>query len=426
MCNIDEMKNRISCGLSDDRFIQLYGKDICLAGQRKRYCDALSRFEELFGEAEVSVFSAPGRTEIGGNHTDHQLGKVIAGALNVDAIAVAGRTDDAEVKVVSGDGPLITIDLKDLEPVVSEKGTTTALVKGVLQGLFLNGFTIGGFQAYVTSDVLIGSGISSSATFETLIGTVISGLYNDGTIPAQTIAMVGQYAENVYFGKPCGLMDQMASAVGSLVYIDFEKADAPVVERIDCDLSDSGYCLCITDTQSSHANCTEEYAAITAEMRKVAEFFGKEVLRQVEKEELFANLTKVREYVGDRAVLRAIHFMNENERVEGQAEALRKGDFAGFLKLVKASGDSSFKFLQNIYSNCDAEHQSISLALAVSESFLGNDGVCRVHGGGFAGTIQAYVKADRAEDYCRAMDDVFGEGACKIYQVRQFGGVKVF
>jgi len=425
MCNMGEMKNRISCGLSDDRFVQLYGKDICLDSQRKRYCDALSRFEELFGEAEVSVFSAPGRTEIGGNHTDHQLGKVIAGALNVDAIAVASRINYAEVKVVSGDGPLITIDLEDLGPKASERGTTIALIKGVLQGLFLNGFTIGGFQAYVTSDVLIGSGISSSAAFETLIGTVISGLYNDGTIPAQTIATVGQYAENVYFGKPCGLMDQMASAVGSLVYIDFEKADAPVVKRIDCDLSDFGYCLCITDTKSSHANCTEEYAAITAEMRRVAEFFGKEVLRQVEKEELYANFTKVREYVGDRAVLRAIHFMNENERVEGQAEALRKGDFAGFLKLVKASGDSSFKFLQNIYSNCDAEHQSISLALAVSESVLGDDGVCRVHGGGFAGTIQAFVKTDKADAYCKAMDDVFGEGACKIYQVRQFGGVKV-
>ena len=426
MCNIGEMKNRISCGLSDDRFVQLYGKDICLDGQRKRYCDALSRFEELFGEAEVSVFSAPGRTEIGGNHTDHQLGKVIAGALNVDAIAVVGRTDNAEIKVVSGDGPMITVRLTDLEPVASEKGTTTALIKGVLQGLSLRGYAIGGFQAYVTSDVLIGSGISSSAAFETLIGTVVSGLYNDGTIPAQTIAAVGQYAENVYFGKPCGLMDQMASAVGSLVYIDFEKSDAPVVERIDCDLSNFGYCLCITDTQSSHANCTEEYAAITAEMRKVAEFFGKEVLRQVKKEEVFANLVKVREYAGDRAVLRAIHFMNENERVEGQAEALRKGDFAGFLELVKASGDSSFKFLQNIYSNCDAEHQSISLALAVSESVLGDDGVCRVHGGGFAGTIQAFVKTDKSDAYCKAMDDVFGEGACKIYQVRQFGGVKVF
>lgn len=425
MCNMGEMKNRISCGMFDDRFVQLYGKDICLAGQRKRYCDALSRFEELFGEAEVSVFSAPGRTEIGGNHTDHQRGKVIAGALNVDAIAVAGRTDRAEVKVVSGDGPMITIDLTDLKPVASEKGTTIALIKGVLQGLSLHGFTIGGFQAYVTSDVLIGSGISSSAAFETLIGIVVSGLYNDGTIPAQTIAMVGQYAENVYFGKPCGLMDQMASAVGGLVCIDFEESDAPTVERISCDLSDFGYCLCITDTNSTHANCTEEYAAITAEMRKAAEFFGKEVLRQVEKEELFANIVKVREYAGDRAVLRAIHFMNENERVEGQAEALRKGDFAGFLKLVKASGDSSFKFLQNIYSNCEAEHQSISLALAVSESILGDDGVCRVHGGGFAGTIQAFVKTNKVEMYQSCMNEIWGEGACRICTIREIGGVKV-
>ncbi len=426
MTDIKELKDKISKGQFDKLLQELYVEEACLSYRRQRYAEALKKYETLFGSGEVSVFCAPGRTEIGGNHTDHQRGKVLAAALNVDAIAVAGKCDEEVVRIVSGEYPLITIPLNNLELKENKAGTTTALIKGVLSGLKAKGYVTGGFQAYITSDVLIGSGISSSAAFEVLIGTIVSGLYHNMQIPAEEIAKIGRYAENAYFGKPCGLMDQMASAVGGLVYIDFADMKEPVIERIEFDFGQCGYDICITDTRSSHADCTPEYAAIPAEMKNVAKVFGKEVLSEVTKEELFANIERVRKVTGDRAVLRALHFMLENERVELEVSALKKGDLTEFLKLVTSSGDSSFKYLQNVYINTDVAHQNVSLALAVSEAVLGENGVCRVHGGGFAGTIQAFVKRDAVEAYCKTMDDIYGEGACKVYQVRKFGGVRVF
>jgi len=329
------------------------------------------------------------------------------------------------VKVVSGDYPMITIDIHNLEKKESEEGTTTALIKGVLAGIQNQGGNIGGFCAYITSDVLIGSGLSSSAAFEVLIGNIVSGLYNNMDISPVHIAMIGQYAENVYFGKPSGLMDQMASAVGNLVHIDFADKKNPKIEAVSCDLKSYGYSLCITDTKGSHADLTDDYAAVPMEMKAAAKVFGKEVLHGVTLEELLEKCDKIRETAGDRAFLRAIHFVNENVRVQQEADALKNGDFAAFLQVVKASGDSSFKFLQNVYTTHSVQEQNVSVALAVSEAVLGENGVCRVHGGGFAGTIQAFVKNETVSAYKEAMEKIFGKTSCKVLKIRKYGGRKV-
>ena len=373
----------------------------------------------------MEIYSAPGRSEIGGNHTDHQHGEVLAASINNDAIAIVKKLEEPVVKIISDGYDLITITLDDLEKKTSEEGSTTSLIRGVLAGTREHGYAIGGFQAYVTSDVLIGAGLSSSAAFETIIGTILSGLYNDMSISAIEIAIIGQFAENIYFGKPCGLMDQMACSVGSLVHIDFANPEKPVVNRVEFDLDGHGYSLCITDTKGSHADLTADYAAVPEEMKKVAAYFGKEVLRDVTKQELFANLNNIREAVNDRAALRAIHFAEENERVQKEVDALQTDNFTDFLDIVKASGDSSFKYLQNVYTNHDIEHQNVSLALAASDSILGKDGVSRVHGGGFAGTIQAFVKNTAVQEYKHAMDAIFGEGSCNILKIRKYGGMKV-
>ncbi|MDE6760744.1 MAG: galactokinase [Lachnospiraceae bacterium] len=393
--------------------------------QTSRYINALQEYEKAFGSSEVEIYSAPGRSEIGGNHTDHQHGEVLAASINNDAIAIVKKLEEPVVKIISDGYDLITIPLDDLEKKNSEEGTTVSLIRGVLAGTREHGYTIGGFQAYVTSDVLIGAGLSSSAAFETIIGTILSGLYNDMSISAIEIAIIGQFAENIYFGKPCGLMDQMACSVGSLVHIDFADPEKPVVNRVEFDLDGHGYSLCITDTKGSHADLTADYAAVPEEMKKVAAYFGKEVLRDVTKKELFANLNNIREAVNDRAALRAIHFNEENERVQKEVSALQADNFMDFLDTVKASGDSSFKYLQNVYTNHDVEHQNVSIALAASDSILGKDGVSRVHGGGFAGTIQAFVKNTAVQEYKNAMDAIFGEGSCNILKIRKYGGMKV-
>lgn len=393
--------------------------------QTNRYISALQEYEKAFGIENVEIYSAPGRSEIGGNHTDHQHGEVLAAAINDDAIAIVRKLNEPVVKVISDGYSLITISLNDLERKESEAESTTALIKGVLAGMQNRHYNIGGFQAYITSDVLIGAGLSSSAAFETLIGTILSGLYNNMQVPATTIAMIGQYAENVYFGKPCGLMDQMACSVGSLVHIDFANPDKPVVEKVEFDLDVYGYSLCITDTKGSHADLTADYAAVPTEMKKAAAVFGKEVLHDVSKTELFANLNKVREATGDRAALRAIHFVEENERVRVETAALKTGNITEFFENVKASGDSSFKYLQNVYSNSKIDQQNVSIALAVSDSILGKNGVSRVHGGGFAGTIQAFVANFAVSGYQKAMDNIFGEGSCSILKIRKYGGMRV-
>ena len=425
MMTTENMKELFKNGAKDELLMDIYLDEAKLTYQRERYAAAIEQFEKLYGAAEVSIYSAPGRSEIGGNHTDHQNGEVLAASVNLDAIAIVEKTDDGLVKVVSGDYPMITVDVNDLEKKDSEEGTTLSLIKGVLAGIKERGGNVGGFKAYVTSDVLIGAGLSSSAAFETIIGTITSGLYNDMTISAVDIAIIGQYAENVYFGKPCGLMDQTASSVGNLVHIDFADKANPVIEEVSCDLGKYGYSLCITDTKGSHANLTPDYAAIPTEMRAAAAVFGKEVLHGVTMEELIEKSAEVRAAAGDRALLRAIHFVSENVRVQQEVAALKAEDFEGFLRVVKASGDSSYKFLQNVYTNSDVQHQNVSVALAISETILGDNGVCRVHGGGFAGTIQAFVKNEAVAEYKATMDNVFGDGSCQVLKIRKYGGMKV-
>lgn len=412
-------------GYYDATLLDVYGDERKTAEQRQRYEKSVKAFQERFGEQDIAVFSAPGRSEIGGNHTDHQHGEVLAASINLDTIGVVSRREDGCVLIASDGYADIDIRVSELSLAGEEKGTSSALVKGVLAGLKERGYIIGGFNAYVTSDVLIGAGLSSSAAYETLIGTIISGLYHEMKIDPIEIAMIGQYAENVYFGKPCGLMDQMACSVGNLVHIDFKDPTEPRVEKVEFDMNRYGYSLCITDTKGSHADLTEDYAAVPKEMKAVAEAFGKEVLVDITCEQLLAEMDKVRRQCGDRAVLRTLHFLNENIRVQKEVRALGAEDVNAFFALVKESGDSSYKYLQNVYSNNDVQHQNVSLALALSDMYLKDKGVSRVHGGGFAGTIQAFVRNEDVEGYRKYMNAVFGENACSILKIRKYGGMKV-
>ncbi|MCR5250520.1 MAG: galactokinase [Lachnospiraceae bacterium] len=421
--NMTELKQQLESGNYPAIFSDIYAGEE--KDQAKRYAKALDAFREAFGGGEVLVFSAPGRSEIAGNHTDHQHGEVLAASIDLDAIGIVRKKDDGKVNLISEGFPMVTIDCADLSVRSEEEGTTAGLIRGVLAGLSERGHLVGGFDAYVTSKVLIGAGLSSSAAFETLVGTIESGLYNEGLISATTIAMIGQYAENVYFGKPCGLMDQMACSVGSLVHIDFADPSDPKTEQVLFDFSAAGYRLCITDTKGSHADLTPDYAAVPAEMKAVAACFGKEVLRDVDENELMADLPAIREKCGDRAVLRAMHFYEENRRVQQDVQALRAGDMEAFLSGVRASGASSFQYLQNVYTSHDVQHQNVSLALCVAEKLLSGRGACRVHGGGFAGTMQAWVPEELVRAYQKGMDAVFGDGACAVLRVRSRGGVRV-
>lgn len=417
---IEELKNN----KYDELLKDIYVDENLVEYQCSRYVKAIDKYISLYGETDVEIYSAPGRSEVGGNHTDHQHGCVLAAAINLDAIAVVGKNDNI-IKVLSDDFDIAPIDLNNLEINKEEVGTSESLIRGVCARLKELGYQIGGFNAYITSDVLIGAGLSSSAAFETIIGTIISGLYNNMSIDPVIIAQVGQYAENVYFGKPCGLMDQCASSVGSLINIDFKDVSKPFVNKVDVDFSKFGHSLCIVDTKGSHADLTDEYAAIPMEMKKVANYFGKEFLREVDEQEFFNNIAGVRAACQDRPVLRAIHLFEENKRVEQEVNALNNGDFECFKKVVKASGDSSYKFLQNVYANCDVQNQSVSIGLAMSETIIGENGVCRVHGGGFAGTIQAFVKDEFVATYKDKIEKVFGEGSCHVLKVRKYGGIKV-
>ena len=423
--NTKKVLDLIKKGDLDQKFIDIYVDRDQLEYQKERYMQAIMKFVEYYGDTDIQIFSAPGRSEIGGNHTDHQHGKVLACAINRDAIGVVKQVETAEIRLVSDESEEYVVDITDLGIKEEEKGTTMALIKGVLAGFQERNYKIGGFQAYITSDVLIGSGVSSSAAFETLIGAILSGLYNEMSISSTDIAIIGQYAENVYFGKPCGLMDQMACSTGSLVYIDFKNPKAPIVEKIPFDMECYGYSLCITDTKGSHADLTDEYAAVPEEMKRVARYFGKEVLVDVSFEELLSNITEVREQTSDRCVLRALHFLEENKRVEKEVAALKEGNIADFFMKVKASGNSSYKYLQNVYSVKDVHQQNVSLALAVSEMVLAENGVCRVHGGGFAGTIQAFIKNEAVKEYQGYMNKIFGNDSCSVLKIRKYGGIQV-
>ncbi len=407
-----------------DVLLDYYEDPSRIEAQNKRYIDAIETFIKLYGDRDVEIYSSAGRSEVSGNHTDHQHGRVLAASINLDTIAVVSPLKDT-ICMRSDDYLIEDINIHDLEKKEEETGTSEALIRGVLKGFVENGFEIGGFAAYATSDVIVGAGLSSSASFEVLIGTVLSGLYNDGMVDMVEIAKISQYAENVYFGKPCGLMDQCACAVGGLITIDFKDPSSPVVKPIDVDFSKFHTSLCITDTKGSHADLTHEYAAVPAEMKSVAQAMGKEVLREVDEADFIRNIPVLREKLGDRPVLRAMHFFAENERVKEVVECLENKDFEGFKKGIRDSGNSSFKYLQNVYAASDPQNQAVSIGLAMSEKVLGNKGVCRVHGGGFAGTIQAFVDDDHVDTYRAAMDGLFGEGSCHVLKIRKYGGRKV-
>lgn len=392
----------------------------------ERYSKAVDAFEKLFGTGrEVIFISAPGRTEIGGNHTDHQRGSVLAAAVDLDVICVVSPKRARNIHIVSEGHRPDTVDLDDLTPQSCDAGHAASLIRGVADWFVKNGYNIGGLDAYTTSQVLGGSGLSSSAAFEVAVGGMLNHLYNGGTIPPERIAMAGQYAENAHFGKPSGLMDQMASSVGGFVQIDFANPDSPVITPLSFDLDAKGYTLCVVDTKGTHADLTGDYAAIPAEMRAIAQVFGNSYLSEVDEGAFYAELSSLRAAAGDRAVLRAMHFFDDNRRVGEQARALFAGDITGFLKLVRESGESSFTCLQNIYAN--PREQGLSLALALSRRILsGTGGAWRVHGGGFAGTIQAYVPHDILPRYRSTIESVFGDGTCRSLKIRPVGGVKLW
>ena len=370
-------------------------------------------------------FSAPGRIEIGGNHTDHQHGCVLASSINRDSSAAVHKREDTKINIFAEGFGEISLDSSDTAIDEAQKGTTSSLVKGVVAYFTDNGLNVGGFDAYTASDVLIGAGLSSSASYETLIGVIVNSLYNDSKADPIFIAKAGQYAENIYFGKPCGLMDQMASSVGGPIFIDFNDPENPVVKKIGYDFGSSPYDIVITDTKGSHADLTHEYASIPSEMKAVANMLGKEYLRDISYDELMNNIGSIRSALGDRALLRALHFLNENQRAREEAEALENSDLKSFIDLVRESGNSSYKYLQNIYSSSDVRNQGMSLALCISDQILGPREASRVHGGGFAGTTLSFVLRENTQRFKSAMESVFGEGACEVLNIRNTGGTQI-
>jgi len=401
-----------------------------LGDQRTRYENAVDSFTDLYGDGDISLYSVGGRSETSGNHADHNFGKVIAASVNLDILAVAKKTEGGVIRIKSEGFPEDVVAPAAAEAPDADKFFTSAAIIAGMERAFLDaGYAVGGFDAYTTSNVLKGSGISSSAAFEVMVGNILNYLYNDGKVSNVEIAKMAQFAENKFFGKPCGLMDQTACAVGGFITIDFETLGSPVIEKMDFDLTSAGYRLCIVNTGGNHADLNEDYASVPGEMKKVAAKLGVPVLRQTSREAL-TNLictdSGVREELGDRAIMRAFHFFDENDRVTAQVAALKAGDIEGFKAGVTASGNSSFKYLQNVYTTKNVEEQGLSLALYITEEFLrGTSGVCRVHGGGFAGTIQAFVPAELTDAYSAKMNAVFGQGACHVLSVRKNGACRV-
>lgn len=395
-----------------------------LSSQQKRSLDA--GFQAAFGVAPERYFSAPGRTEIGGNHTDHQRGRVLAAAVNLDTLAAVRVNGTGTIRILSEGYPISQVELNCLEPQAGEVNTTPALIRGVAARFAQLGCQVEGFDAYCTSTVLPGSGLSSSAAFEVLIGTIINHLFFQGKVSQPEIARIGQYAENVFFGKPCGLMDQTASAVGNLVSIDFFDKDHPVITPVDFDFSACGHALCIIDTRASHADLTDEYAAIPGEIKSVCAHFGKEVLTQIEETDFYSAIPALRRECGDRAVMRCIHFYQDNARVPRQVAALEAGDFDAFLALVAESGRSSWMYLQNVIPAGYTEHQDVAVSLALCQHYLRGRGAFRVHGGGFAGTVQAFVPFDLLDSFRAGLDGALGVGACHVLSIRPQGGVEAF
>jgi len=381
-------------------------------------------FSQAFQYQPQRYFSAPGRTELSGNHTDHQQGCVLAAAVNLDTQAAVGLNGTGQIRIQSQGYPLCTVDLEELTPKQEEVNTTASLIRGVAARFTQLGCKVEGFDAYIESSVLPGSGLSSSAAFEVLIGTVINHLFFGGKATQPEVAMIGQYAENVFFGKPCGLMDQMASAVGGMVTIDFKDKENPVIRPVDFDFASCGHALCIIDSRASHADLTDEYAAIPNELKQICKYFGKSVLRQIPREDFYREIPELRKLCGDRAVMRAVHFYQENDRVAQQVAALEEGRFDTYLSLMKQSGYSSYMYLQNVIPAGYKDHQDMAVSLALCEHYLQGRGGYRVHGGGFAGTVQAFVPFDILEEFRSGIDRVLGEGACHVLSIRPQGGVE--
>lgn len=430
MATSRELSGQIAAGRWDEALGALYGwEDAVLDRQRQRYCDALARFEEYYGPGRtVRVYSAPGRAELGGNHTDHQHGFGLAAAVDLDLVAVAAQNEDDYIRVKSrGFNKLDVIDLDERHPQDRESTHSASLIRGIAQGFRAKGGRVCGFDAYTTSDVLRGSGLSSSAAFETAIGTIVNHEFNGARFTPEQVALIGQYAENTYFGKPSGLLDQLTSALGGIVFADFADPMAPKTEKIHADgLLPEGMALCVTDTRGSHSELTGEFAAIRREMEAVAACFGQQRLGEVPEKDFWRALPAVRGKCGDRAALRAIHFYEEDARTIAQGEALRRRDFPAFLRLVQESGHSSFLYCQNVYCAGQPREQGLSIALAVSQSVLaGSNAAWRMQGGGFAGTTQAFVPHEKLEEYRRAVEDVFGEGSCYVVKLREQGSVRV-
>ena len=425
--NYEKLIEQINNGELDERFAAVYGRDGLEAGKRRmlRTAEGFRFASTVADDTPIALYSAPGRTEIGGNHTDHQNGKVLCASVDLDMTACAAPNGTQHIHIVSPGYRDVDIELDDLEPKNMERYESAGLVRGIAFKIRELGFEPKGFDANIASEVKSGSGLSSSAAYEVLVGNIMNHICCSDSLTAEQIAKIGQFAENEYFGKPCGLMDQMASSVGGLVFIDFKDPESPVCEKLDCDFSKAGYALCIAETDSGHANLSGEYAQITEEMRKVAECFRKTKLREVEKEYFINSISGLRKRCGDRAVLRALHFFEEEDRVDREKMALEEGDFDSFLKTVTESGCSSAMWLQNTRSEGSIELQEVQVALALAQELLGGRGAVRVHGGGFAGTIQAFVPEDMTREFAEKMELVFGARTCHVLHIRPGGGCMV-
>ena len=421
-----DLETRLRAGAFDETLDRLYG-DVRREEARDRCAAVIAGFTKTFESRPEALFSAPGRTELGGNHTDHQHGRVLAAGVDLDILAAAAPNQSGMIRIQSQGYPLIVVDLRELAPKPGEENTSAALIRGVAARMAALGCPLqnAGLDAYMVSSVPGGSGLSSSAAFEVLIGTMLNDLFWDGKCTPVEIAQIGQYAENVFFGKPCGLMDQTASSVGGVVAIDFADTARPVVEQIGLDLTAQGYALCILDSGAGHADLTGEYAAITDELKAVCRYFGKEVLREVPEETFLAALPQVRKAAGDRAVLRAFHVYAENRRAADEAQALRDGDFQRFLSLVRASGQSSALYLQNVVPTGQTANQELLVTIALCEQVLAGRGAVRVHGGGFGGTAQAFVPLDMLDTFKEKTEAVLGAGSCHVVTIRPVGGTRV-
>jgi galactokinase len=427
MAKINLLIAKIADG-NNSLFQELYGvNSAVLKEQADRYISLMNEFNTNFSKDDVELFSSPGRTEIGGNHTDHNFGRVLAGAVNLDMIAVAAKNGTKTIRIKSAGYPEFQVDLSELTIDESQFYTSSSLVKGICARMNQLGYEIGGFDACIDGRVPKGSGLSSSAAFEVLIGAIVNHLFNDGRMSGVENAIIGQWSENNYFGKPCGLMDQTACSMGGLITIDFEDPSKPIVKKVDFDFVSTGYALVITDVGGGHDDAASqaEYASLPTEMKAVAAVLGAKVLRQVTLEQIVEKIPEIRKITGDRAILRAYHFQGDNQRVVEQVAALENNDFQAFLKMVVESGYSSYMYNQNIFDVVHKDEQVVSLALALSEMVLKGKGAWRVHGGGFGGTIQAFVPQDLLDKYVETLEHVYGEGKCHKLFIRAKGAIKV-